>query len=139
MFGRKKRNVAYRQEDYERDLVVLLGMLSDRISRSHRHDEVRSELDMLKELADRGVAAAQYIYGLFMLDEGNDWSDTRKGVEYMEKAADAGMADAQFDLALFLFRGGKDYPRDPVMANYWMMSAADNGFPAAKLYRERRR
>lgn len=139
MFGIKKHSKEDREaRRFLRDAQLLLRSLSETISQHHHKDDVASELEMLETLADRGLAEAQYLHGLFMLDVDNDWYDPHAGTSYLERAAKVGIVDAQFDLAIFLLHGSRDFPKDPVTGNYWMMQAAERGFPAAVRYREDR-
>lgn len=139
MFGFLKRRKERDKDNFLKDVGELMEIITGRLNSSTKTCEVSREMDMLRDLSDRGLPYAQYVLGIALLDQDKEWYDSSEGIEVLRKLADAGVGDAQFDLALFHYHGAKDFPQDPITGHYWMRKAAESGFPAAVEFMESRK
>jgi len=92
--------------------------------------EYAAALELLRPLADRGVAAAQATLGI-MYDNGQGVpTDHAVAVVWFRKAANQGHAHAEYDLGL-KYSQGQGVSHDDAVAVSWFQRAADHGDPEA--------
>ena len=87
-------------------------------------EEVGSEA--LREAAEQGDAAAQFIVATRYLDGEGVIQDVTRAAHWYQKAAQAGLAPAQYRLAT-LFERGRGVPKDAATALAWYQRAAEQG------------
>ena len=82
--------------------------------------------DALREAAENGDAAAQFIVATRFLDGDGIAQDVTKAAHWYQKSASAGLAPAQYRLAT-LFERGQGVPQDAASALVWYERAAEQG------------
>jgi hypothetical protein len=88
---------------------------------------------LLRPLADKGVASAQYLHSgsTINLEGLDEQTFTKRRVKLVEAAAEAGHAKAQFTLGQ-MYEPDSDLPADAVASAYWFEQSALQGYPYAQ-------
>ena len=110
---------------------AMAGPFEDAMAASTRGDYATAIM-LLRPLADRGIAAAQFRLGV-MYDNG--WGvpqDRVEAVDWYRKAAEQGNAVAQHYLGV-MYDNGEGVPQDHVQAVDWYRKAADQGYADAQV------
>lgn len=138
---RKKKEVTPDDvtRQFIRDMIELIEMISGKIMRSTRKEEIEVELNMMRELASKGSLDMLRLLGLTFLDQSKEWYDYSEGFGYLNSAAEKGMVEAQYDLGLLYYHGAPEARPDPVMGHLWMVKSADGNYePAVEFLNSRR-
>ncbi len=90
-----------------------------------------ASLDQLRQMADRGDAAAQNALGLHYATGDGMKLDESEAVRWFTKAAEQGNVPAQSKLGSFYF-SGRGVPQDSNRAYFWMVVARLSGDDASK-------
>ena len=104
---------------------AMAGPFEDARAASTRGDHATAIM-LLRPLADRGNAAAQFRLGV-MYDNG--WGvpqDLAQAMDWYRKAAEQGYAAAQFNLGV-MYDNASGVPQDFVQAHKWFSLAAAQG------------
>lgn len=138
-----KRHKEATQDDitrqFIRDMVELIEMITGKIMKSTKREEIEQELNMMRELASKGSLDMLRLLGLTFLDQSKEWYDYSEGFGYLNSAAEKGMVEAQYDLGLLYYRGTAEVSPDPVMGHFWMVKSADGNYePAVEFLNSRR-
>lgn len=88
-------------------------------------------LRLLKPLADRGNASAQYEIGWMYYCGWGVPKDDRQAAQWYRKAGDQGDADAQLNLGL-MYQDGQGVPKNDAEATRWLRKAADRRVAVAQ-------
>ena len=88
---------------------------------------------ILRRLADKGDAFAQYNLGQLYARGWGVQRDYAEATWWLRKAADQGLAIAQHYLGL-AYTDGDGVPQDDAEAARWFRLAADKGYPKAQLH-----
>ena len=100
-----------------------------------KRGDFATEARLLRPLADRGNAAAQFGLGA-MYDLGQGVSqDSAQAVSWYRKAADQGDATAQYFLGT-MYDNGQGVPQDYVQAHKWYNLAGGKGYADAAKARD---
>ncbi len=83
-------------------------------------------------LAEKGVAAAQYLLGTLYIEGKGVEHDDAIAVKWFQRAANQGDARAQYDLGAS-YAEGAGIPKSEVEAAKWFQRAADQGMGFAQL------
>jgi V8-like Glu-specific endopeptidase len=86
---------------------------------------------ILRPLADKGDALAQFNLGQLYARGWGVQRDYAEAIGWLRKPADQGLAIAQYYLAL-AYADGDGVPQDDAEAARWFRLAADKGYPAAQ-------
>lgn len=138
---RKKKEVTPEDvtKQFIRDMIELIEMITGKILRSTKKEEIEVELNMMRELASKGSLDMLRLLGLTFLDQSKEWYDYSEGFGYLNSAAEKGMVEAQYDLGLLYYRGTAEVAPDPIMGHFWMVKCADNNYePAIEFIQSRR-
>lgn len=124
---------------FVRDMVELIEIITGKIMRATKREEIEEELYMMRDLASKGSLDMMRLLGLTFLDQSKEWFDYSEGLGYLSTAAEKGMVEAQYDLGLLYYRGTAEVASDPVMGHYWMAKSADGNYePAMEFMKSRR-
>ena len=138
-----KRHKEATQDDitrqFIRDMVELIEMITGKIMKSTKREEIEQELNMMRTLASKGSLDMMRLLGLTFLDQSKEWYDYSEGLGYLSNAAEKGMVEAQYDLGLLYYRGTAEVSADPIMGHFWMVKSADSNYePAMEFMKSRR-
>jgi hypothetical protein len=101
------------------------GPFEDAVA-AHKGRDYDTALRLLRPLASRGMAEAQYNLGI-MYDEGQGVpQDYTAAVMWYRLAADQGFASAQYAVGVMYYKG-EGVPQDYAAAMRWYRLAADQG------------
>lgn len=91
-----------------------------------------ANFDQLKQLAEKGDAAAQNSLGLRYATGDGVKQDEQEAVRWLTKAAEQGNVSAQSKLGAIYLRG-RDIPQDLNLAYFWMVLARASGDETSKV------
>ena len=109
---------------------AMAGPLEDARTAINKEEYARA-LRLLRPLAEKGNAEAQYWLGVFYLHGRGVPQDHARAAEWYRKSAERGNADAQNDLGV-LYSQGKGVHKDDIEAAKWFRRAADQGHAEAQ-------
>ena len=90
--------------------------------------------DMEKEAKE--IPAAKTILGLGYLLEEKPWYDFERGFQAIKEAAESDEPFCWFILGSLYLNGKPEFPKDPILAKYWISKAADSGYHDAVVIRD---
>jgi len=111
---------------------VLAGPFEDAMAAYNKRNYATA-LRLMRQLAEQGVAPAQYKLGSWYSTGLGAPLDYATAVSWLRKAAEQGHAPAQTELGT-LYRTGQGVPQDHVTAVSWYRRAADQGDAYAQKY-----
>ncbi len=103
---------------------------------AYQKKDFRTEIRLIRPLADEGVAAAEYLLALDYIGGEGVVQDMSKGAELLQAAAKQGLPDAQNLLGLD-YELGVGVPKDRVQAYVWYARSAAGGMDSALRDRDR--
>lgn len=113
---------------------VAAGPFEDAVA-AYERDDYTTALRLLRPLAEKGVAAAQFILGV-MYDNGHGVPrDYAEALKWYRLAANQGHARAQINLGVMYFKG-EGVPQDYVQAHMWVSLAVAQGLPTSAKTRD---
>jgi uncharacterized protein len=98
---------------------------------AYQKGDYATALRLLRPLAERGNAEAQFYLGIMYTDGLGVQRDDAAAVSWYRKAADQGRADSQYNLG-FIYSNGRGVPQDYAAAASWYRKAADRGLDVAQ-------
>jgi TPR repeat protein len=98
---------------------------------AYQKGDFATALRLMRQLADQGIAKAQYALGVMYYNGQGVPQDYAQAVNWYRKAADQGLAVAQFNLAIMYYTG-EGVPQDYAQAFSWYRKAADQGHAKAQ-------
>jgi TPR repeat protein len=110
--------------------TAVAGPFEDGVAAYLRGDYATA-LQILRPLADQGIAAAQYNLGVMYAEGKGVQQDYTEAVKWYRKAADQNLAIAQSNLGS-LYSDGHGVPQDCAEAMKWYRRAADASDPSAQ-------
>lgn len=98
----------------------------DRAKTAHERGDYAAELAIVRPLAERGFAFAQFNLGV-LYDQGQGVPlDDHQAILWYRKAAEQGLSQAQINLGL-MYQEGEGVPRDYAQAYFWYALADSQG------------
>ena len=91
-----------------------------------------TQLRIMRPLADRGDATAQYQLGAAYFLGFGVTKDYARAASWYRKAAEQGLSDAQNNLGN-MYLDGQGVPQDYALSLSWLNKAAEQGIPSAEL------
>lgn len=101
---------------------AIAGPLDD-VNAAYKRGDFTAALPMLRTLADKGIAEAQYQLGYMHYIGLGVPQDYATAAEWYEAAAQRGFAQAQHDLGV-MYLDGQGVPQDYIQAHMWLNLAA---------------
>ncbi|WP_051497849.1 tetratricopeptide repeat protein [Candidatus Contendibacter odensensis] len=106
----------------------------DRAKAAHERGDYTAEIAIIRPLAEKGFAFAQFNLGV-LYDQGNGVpQDNALAMQWYQKAAEQGLSQAQVNLAI-MYREGQGMPVNLTRAYFWFELAdaqGDSQAPEAK-------
>lgn len=98
----------------------------DQARNAHERGDYAAELAMIRPLAEKGYAFAQFNLGV-LYDEGKGVpQDNAQAMAWYQKAAEQGLPQAQVNLGI-MYEQGQGMKPDPVLAYFWYALADSQG------------
>ncbi len=98
----------------------------DRAKTAHERGDYAAEVAVVRPLAEKGYAFAQFNMGV-LYDRGQGVpQDNALAMQWYQKAAAQGLPQAQVNLAI-MYEEGQGVPVDPVRAYFWYALADSQG------------
>ena len=109
---------------------AVAGPIEDGLA-AYRSEDYETALRLLRPLAEKGDAAAQWGLGAMYANGLGVPFDGEAGVAWLRKSAGQSFAEAEFSLGV-LYENGFGVPQSNQEAAGWYRKAADQGHPAAQ-------
>jgi len=100
-------------------------------SAAYERGDYATAYRLIKPLAEKGYAKAQYNLGVMYHKGEGITQDYAEALKWYRKAAEQGLAIAQYNLG-FMVHKGEDVPQDYNEALKWYRKAAEQGFAGAQ-------
>lgn len=113
------------------------NLFLSRLAMAEKTDEIQPALDEMEKMA-KETPAALTILGLSFLLEGKPWYDFKRGFRAIQDAAEGDEPFCWFILGSLYLNGRPEIGKDPILAKYWIMKAAEAGYPDAILIQEKK-